>query len=935
MKNLLIVLSMFLACYTSSAQELNLNEPLPVNKKIVKGVLKNGMTYYIYKTDVVKNVASYYIIQNVGSILENDDQQGLAHFLEHMAFNGTQNFPGKGILNTLQKHGAVFAKDINAYTAFDETVYNMNNIPTNVPGLVDTSLLILHDWADGLLLTNEEIDAERGVIKEEWRTRQNGDMRLFKNSLPTMYNKTKYADRMPIGTMDVVENFKYKSLRDFYHDWYRTDLQAIAVIGDIDVAEIEQKIEKLFSPIPAIQNPLPRIVVEIPDNTAMLYNLGMDKEITTSSIMFDINQPKSLKDETVADLEASIYSSMVAQMISARLREIAQKPDAPFMSASCSYRNLARVNNTFGLYITPKPNQQQEAFKTALTELNRAVKFGFTQAEIDRTKAVYENYYQTKITKLDQTSHFEIVNEIIKNYLENEAMVDVAQKFDLIKLIFAQMTPNDLHQFIQKLYTDKNRVLDVTGVEGDKNLTEAEALKIIKEVENNASLTAYKEEFDGKTLISGMTIKPGKIVSEKLNKEIGATTFVLSNGIVVHYKFTDIEKNNVLFEAASFGGNSLIKDADLPSAGFVTTFATMSGLGDYNAIDLGKILAGKTAYSSVGIVDLEENISGTSTTKDFETAMQLMHLQFVKPRFDQNSFEVLKNNLDNSLIQRAGDNAYKINDTITTTLYGFNNPKKRLYNESMIKEVSFEKMKAIYLDRFSNPADFIFFITGDISKEALKPLLEKYVASLPTTKKMEKWQDNSVSWLKDKNKKEVFLTMEDPKATVRIAFKNPFKYTLKNTYLIKAFQDILELKLMETLREQEGGTYGASVYNILSKRPKEVATFYVYFDCDPDKVDKLVSIVFEEIEKIKNGNISKADLDKSLTSYLKDVKEEKEYTSYELNVLYDYYIEGYNKMDVKNNVDLINSIQPQDVQNFAKLMMKDAQTFEIVFKPKK
>ncbi|MDN3672949.1 insulinase family protein [Flavobacterium branchiarum] len=935
MKKLLTVFSLFLAFHNGNAQEVKLNDPLSVNTKIKKGVLKNGMTYYIYKTDVVKNVASYYIIQNVGSILENDDQQGLAHFLEHMAFNGTKNFPGKGVLNTLQKHGAVFGKDINAYTAFDETVYNMDNIPTNVDGLIDTSLLILHDWADGLLLTDAEIDAERGVIKEEWRTRQNGDMRLFKKSLPTMFNNTKYADRMPIGLMSVVDNFKYKALRDFYHDWYRTDLQAIAIVGDIDVAEIEQKIQKLFSTIPAIANPIKRTVIDIPDNKEMLYNLGIDTEVTTSNISFNINQPKSLKDETVADYKELAFSRMVSGMLSSRLKEIAQKPDAPFFSATASYQSLARTENTFGLTISPKPNKQEEAFKTALTELNRAVKFGFTQAEIDRTIAVYDNHYQTKISKVDQIPHYEIVNTIVKNYLENQAMTDVAKEYELFKSIFEKANPAEFHEFIKKLYTENNRVLDVTGVEGDKNLTKEQALNTIKTVENDATLTAYTDEFVGKTLISDVVIKPGKIVSEKHIKDIDATTFVLSNGVVVNYKFTDIEKNNVLFEAVSFGGNSMLKDADLPSAGFVSSLARMSGLGDYNATDLAKVLAGKNANSVVGITDLEENVSGTSTTKDVETMFQMMHLQFVKPRFDENSFQVLKNNLQNSLLQRKGDVAYKMQDSLTTTLYGFNNPKKRLFDEDFVKEVSLEKIKSIYLDRFSNPADFIFFITGDIPKETLKPLLEKYVASLPTTKNKESWKNNSVAWLKDSNKKEVLLPMEDPKATVRIAFKKPVKYSLKNTYLIKVFQDVLEMKLLETLREQEGGTYGASVYSSLTKRPQEQATFYVYFDCDPDKAEKLVSIVFQEINKIKNGEIDKEDLDKALTSNLKDVKEEKEYTSYELNVLYDYFVEGYNRNDAKNNAAIIRAITPSDVKKFTALLMKDAQSYELVFKPKK
>ncbi|MDA6069523.1 insulinase family protein [Flavobacterium sp. AC] len=935
MKNLLTVFFILVTAHTVTAQELKLNDPLPVNTRIKKGVLKNGMTYYIYKTDVIKNVASYYIIQNVGSILENDDQQGLAHFLEHMAFNGTKNFPGKGILNTLQKHGAVFAKDINAYTAFDETVYNMDNIPTNVPGLVDSSLLILHDWADGLSLTESEIDSERGVIKEEWRTRQNGYMRLFKKSLPTMFNKTKYADRMPIGSMTVIDNFKYKALRDFYHDWYRTDLQAIAIVGDIDVAEIEQKIEKLFGPIPGIKNPAQRIITEIPDNENMLYNLGTDQEVATSTISFTINQPKSLKDETVADLKESLFNGMLLRMLNSRLREISQKPEAPFVSASCSYSSLARANNSFGLLISPKPNQQQEAFKAALTELNRIVKFAFTQEEIGRTKAYYTNLYQTKISKIDQTPHAEIVNTIQKNYLENEAITDIIKEFDIIKIIFNEMTPQDLNDHVKILYTAKNRVLDVTGVENENNLSLDEALKIINQVENDVSIIAYKDEFVGKTLISGTQIKSGKIVSEKNNKELGSTRFVLSNGVVVDYKFTDIEKNNVLLEAVSFGGNSVIKDSDLPSAAMMGTLARMSGLGDYNATDISKILAGKNANTRVEITALEENISGMTTTKDVETMLQLVHLQFVKPRFDESSFKVLQNNLQNSLTQRKNDIAYKMQDSITTSLYGFNNTKMRLFDEQYIKEVSFEKIKSIYKERFKNPADFTFSIVGDLSKKDLKPLLEKYIASLPTTNKKEKWQDNSVAWLKDTNKKEIFIAMEDPKATVRISFKKPLGYSLKNTYLLKAFQDILELRLMETLREQEGGTYGASVYSSLSKRPKEIANFYVYFDCDPDKVDKLVAIVYKEIQKIENNEIDNNDLKKVVTSYLKELKEEKEYTGYELNVLYDFNVEGYNKNDPKNNLDLINSITTQDIQKFAQVLMKDTQSFEFIFKPKK
>lgn len=604
------------------AQKVNLEDPLPVNQKIKKGVLKNGMTYYIYNTDVTKNVASYYIIQNVGSVLENDDQQGLAHFLEHMAFNGTKNFAGKGILNTLQKHGAVFGKDINAYTSFDETVYNLDNIPTK-DGLIDTSLLILNDWSNYLLLTDEEIDAERGVIKEEWRTRQNGQMRVLQQSLPVMFGNSKYSERLPIGLMNIVEGFEYKSLRDFYHDWYRTDLQAIAVVGDIDVDEVEQKIIKQFSNIPAVENPKERFLVEIPDNEEMLFTVAMDEEVTTSNISFSINHPRSLADQTVKDLKESLIIRMVRTMLSSRISEITEKPDAPFMAARFNYGDFVRTKKQLSLAVYPKPNQQQEAFKAALTELNRAVKFGFTEAEITRTIAEIKNNYETQIAKINDISHGRIIRTIQQNYLENETMTDLAGEYDIAKNIFENLDIEEVNNLLKPLYTKNNRAVIVTGVKGNNNLTKDGALAIINEVENDNSITAYKDSFSGKTLISGVTIIEGKIVSEKINKEIEATTFTLSNGIKVHYKFADKNENDVKLNAVSYGGNSLLDDSLLASAALTTGLAQFSGLGDFSRTDLPKVLAGKTASTSVLISDLSESVSGSSSTKDVETMLQI------------------------------------------------------------------------------------------------------------------------------------------------------------------------------------------------------------------------------------------------------------------------------------------------------------------------
>ena len=929
MRKIAILLGLMIS-FGASAQ--NSNEPLPVNTKIKKGVLANGMTYYIYNTDVTKDVASYYIIQNVGSVLEKDNQQGLAHFLEHMAFNGTENFAGKGILNTMQKHGLVFGRDINAYTSFDETVYNIDNIPST-PEMIKTGLMVLKDWSNYLLLTDEEIDAERGVIKEEWRTRQSGGMRILKQSLPTMFNNSAYSNRMPIGLMDIIDNFEYKALRDFYHDWYRTDLQAIAIVGDIDVDDIEKQIKAMFSEIPAVKNPIERVVVEIPNNKEMLYNMAMDDEVTTASISFGINHPKSLKDQTVADLKESLLNGMATSMLSSRLREISQKPDAPFLGARIGYRSLARAKNQFSASISPKPDMQQAAFKMVMEEINRAVKFGFTKAEIDRMIKRYSNSYDTQITKESDLPHRVIINTIKVNYLDNETMTDVSKEAAIAKAIFASLTETDLHNAIKKLYTKENRVLSVTGVKGKNNLTQETGLKIINAAENNDALVAHTDDFGNKTLMSGVTPKKGSIVSEETDNITGATVFTLSNGAKVYYKFADKNKNDIQFRAMSEGGTSLLKDSDLPSATLMGNLIQSSGLGDYSAQDLPKILAGKTANTRTSLSGLNEIISGSSVTKDVETLMQMVYLRFEKPRFDENAFKVLQSGISNFLIRRSKDVNQKMGDSVTTTLYGNNNPKRSIFNQAMVDKMSFEGMKSVYLERFQNAADFNFFIVGDVQKDVLKPLLEQYIASISSSEVKENWKDNTTEWVNNAIDKDIFLPMEDPKATVRIGYKNDFEHSLKNSMLARALGAMLQLRYTETLREQEGGTYGASARASLSKKPQQKANLQVNFDCNPDKVENLISIVHAEINKIANGEITQTDLDKTLTNYIKERKQQKDYNRYDMSVITNYILEGYNMNDPKNFEDIVNNITAKDIQAFTKQLLDGADTYEIVFKP--
>lgn len=934
MKRTLLQLLAFVSVLVVKAQSLDLNQPLPVDNTIKKGVLPNGMTYYLHSTDVTKDVASYYIIQNVGSVLENDDQKGLAHFLEHMAFNGTENFEGKGILNTLEKEGIVFGKDINAYTSFDETVYNIDNVPTT-PELIETGLQILRDWSNYLLLTDEEIDAERGVIKEEWRTRQSGQMRILQQSIETMFGGSKYAKRIPIGDMDVIENFEYKALRDFYHDWYRTDLQAIAIVGDIDVEAMEKKIIEKFSSIPAVENAPKRFIVKIEDNEKLLYDIAMDKEVSTASISFGIRHDKSLEDETVANLKEGLLNSMISSILGTRFREISQQPDAPFIAVGAGYGDMTRVHNAFNVRVAPKPEKQQEAFKLAMAEINRAVKFGFTNAEIKLVKAQFSSFYENQIAKRNDRPHGQIIQAIQKNYLENAHLTDIEKEFEIVKVLFNQISQADLLKRMQDIYTQKNRTLVVTGVEGKNNLTEEQAIQILKEVENDQTLQPYEEEEEVKSLMDGVNLVPGKIVEEKENSELGFTTFTLSNDIKVHYKFADKNKNDVKLEAVSDGGKSLLKDEELPSAEIVGNVAQLSGLGEFSMTDLPKVLAGKTANTSFSITETTESIVGASSTKDVETMLQMVNLRFTKPRFDENSYNVLMQNIDNFLARRSQDLNSKMTDSVTTTLYGNNHPKKRIFDKNFVADMSFEKSKAVYQSRFNNAADFTFFIVGDVKKDDLKPFLENYIASIPTSNIKENWKNNAVEWSAKNIDKDIYLPMEDPKSSVQIAIKKEIPFSLKDQILMEALGKILQLRYDELLREDEGGTYGASSWGQVFKEPRTVAYLSVTFDCNPELVEKLITIVHTEINKIKNGDILQTDLDKITTNLLKEREDSKNFNAYDMSVLKNLILEGYNIESPENFENIVKSITKKNIQDMTKKLLNDHKSFEIVFKPAK
>ena len=915
-----------------SKSSLNLNAPIPKDNTVRKGVLENGMTYYLHATDVKKDVASYYIIQNVGSVLENDNQQGLAHFLEHMAFNGTESFPGKGILDTMEKRGLVFGRDINAYTSFDETVYNINNIPTE-PEMIDTGLQVLYDWSNYLLLTDAEIDAERGVIKEEWRSGQSGQRRVSEATIGTLFGHSKYENRLAMGLIPLIETFEYQLLRDFYNDWYRTDLQAIAIVGDIDVDALERKIKAKFSNIPKAENAPERYNVKIENNQDLDFIMVTDKEVSSERIAFNIRHDKSLEDETVQDYKQAVVTTILTNILNNRFGEIKQKANTPFIEAVVAFGNLTRLHNNFSLSVDPKPNMQKEAFTLAVKELNRFVKYGVTNSELKRMITDYSIYLDRTVKGIKDRSHGQIIGVIQQNYLENKTIADVEKQVELTKQIFESLTPDDIKNRIKELYTLNNRNVAVIGVKGNDNLTKQDAISIINAGENDTTLKPYEEEKEIAALLDVNAIKSGSIISISKNEAIDFKTFTLSNGIKVHYKYSEKSKDNVSLSASSKGGMSLLDIKDLPSASIVSSIANLSGLGDFTAIQLQK--TGKVANSYVSLGTLSESVGGQSSTADVETMLQRIHLEFTKPRFSKESYDLVIENLKNNLALTSSSLDSKINDSISIALYGKDHPRYRLKDKSFIADISFDKAKRIFKERFANPRDFKFYVIGDISEGTLKPLLEKYIASLPTTKQIEDWKDTSVSWQKSKIDKDFYMPMEDPNTRVYIQIEKDMPYTLKSKYTLNALGKILQLRYIESLREEEGGTYGASAYGNLDKEPKSYGIITIGFDCNPDLAEKLIGIVYKEIEKIKNGDILQSDRDKVITSILKSRTDSKNESYFDLEQMRTFVKEGYDIDAPENFEDIVKSISLKDIQEFTKHIMINNRSYELVFKPKK
>lgn len=901
---------------------------LPFDANVRKGTLSNGLTYYIRHNEWPEKRADFYIAQKVGSMQEEDDQVGLAHFLEHMCFNGTKNFPGTSLRTYLEKIGVKFGENLNAYTSFDETVYNINNVNVEIEGALDSSLLILHDWSHDLLLEDAEIDKERGVINEEWRARRSAMMRMYESSFPTIFEGSKYAHRMPIGTMDVVMNFKPDVLRAYYRKWYRPDLQAIVVVGDVDVDQMEEKIKTTFADIQMPENPAVREYYPVPKNAEPIFSVAKDKEQDMTQIMLMWKHdcfPEEMKN-SMAYVAYNYMNNAIAGMYSDRISEILQKENPPFLGAQVGDGEflVAKTMDAFTGVVVCKENGHKDAVAALYREILRATRHGFTVTEYERYKEEYKSRLDNAYEQRDKITNTRYVGELVSNFTDGEPVTGIEWEHQNMKLIADNVQVNIINQLLGEMVSDSNLVIAVFAPDKEDIIlpTKEEILSILKEVAAE-DIEAYKEEVSDEPLVSNLP-KPGKIKKEE-DGEFGTKVLTLSNGIKVWVKQTDFTPNQISMTAVSWGGNSLYADEEHFNSDNIS-MVTLGGAGNFSDIDLNKKLAGKQASASPSVGQNTESVSGGCVKKDLETMMQLTYLRFTAPRRDDEVFKSTISRVRDQLKNQDLDPTTALQDTIIKVVYN-NNPRALRFKSEDVDKINYDRLLEMYKERFADADDFDFFFIGDIDMDALKPLLCQYIATLPVLKGKEKYKDISLKMAKGEATNVFEKEQETPNATVLFLYHAPMEYNMKNDVLVDFLDQVMDMMYTQTVREDEGGAYSVGVSGGLRPYPEEEAMFTITLPTAPEKRAYMTEIIYKGVEDIINNGPKE-----------EDVQKVKEYLNrtYTENLKKNGYWSSIIQNKVRRNLDFhtgylefVNSVTPADIQAVAKKIFKSGNRIEV------
>jgi len=897
----------------SDDTQIDLSAEMPVDGSLIRGQLDNGLKYFIKVNGKPENRAELRLVINAGSIMEEDDQQGMAHLLEHLAFNGTEDFPKQELVNYLEGIGMRFGPDLNAYTSFDETVY-MLQVPTDSLNQLATGFKILENWAHKVSLEGEEIDKERGVVLEEWRLGQGASQRIFDQQIPVLFQGSRYAERLPIGSMDVIQNGSHEAVRRFYNDWYRPDLMAIVAVGDFDPVDIEARIKDLFKDIPPSTTPRTRTVFDVPQHEEVLYAIASDPEATRSSVNVLFKHPARI-DRTAGEYRENILERLYHEMLNARFSEISQKADAPFLYAFSTKWSWARTSRMVAMGASVADGGIATGLEAVLIEGERVRRHGFTPTELERAKKSVLRSMEKLYQERDKQESRGYAAELIRHFLEEEAVSGIAYEYELYRQTIPGIALEEVNALAQVFITDENRVVMASGPEKEGlSVPEEATLAAVMSRISSLPIDPYVDLVSNEPLIAELP-PVGQVVEKQYHEDIDTYELRLSNGVRVVLKATDFKNDEVLFQAYSPGGFSVFGDEDLITGKMADKLMDYSGLGSFSLMDLQKLMAGKQVATTPYINALYEGLRGSASPADLEMLFQMIYLQFTGSRQDPEAVAALlaqyRSQLQNKSL--SPDAAY--GDTLNATMNNYH-PRRQPMTVEKLELVDLNRAQELYDNRFEDAGDFTFLFVGNFKLESMLPLINQYLGSLPATGRDETWVDEGIMTPQGKIQKVVKRGVEE-KSRTRLIFPGEFEYTRQNRYDMYSMMQVLRLRLREVLREDMGGVYGVSVWASMSKEPRSKYSLNVTFGCAPDRVEELTDAVLVEVKQIMNETPAPVNVEKIKEAQRREREINIQKNSYWLNSLAVYYREGRELSDFMRFNELIEGFSGKAAQQAA------------------
>jgi zinc protease len=917
---------------TILAQSTALADRMPVDAQITIGKFPNGLKYYIRANKKPEKRAELRLVIKAGSILEDEAQQGLAHFVEHMAFNGTQHFPKHELIQFIESLGMRFGADLNAYTSFDETVY-MLQVPTDKPETVDRALLILEDWARNVTFDPAEIDKERGVVMEEWRTRRGAGARMQDKIFPIMLKGSRYADRLPIGKPEIIQGAKPERLKKFYADWYRPELMAVVAVGDFDKAAIEKLITAHFASIPASTKPRPRTTYDVTDHAGTNYAIATDKEMTSTTIEVDNILP-AREEGTVDAYRQKTVDRLFSGMLSARFSELAQQPDSPFIFAFVGRGLfLARTRDQARLFAQVKEGSIEGGLDALLSEAERVTRFGFTATELDRQKQnVLLNYERLAIEK-DNTVSANRAGEYVRNFVANETLPSADDEYALHKRFLPGISIDEINKLAKEWFVDRNRMVVIMAPEKTGlTIPDEPKLAAVIKAASAKELKPYVDTVATSALLDSIPA-PGTIARTTTKEAVDITEWELSNGVKVLLKPTTFKADEILFRAFSPGGTSLASDKDFIPASTASQVIGAGGLAKFNAIDLRKFMTGKVASASAYIGELEEGLNGGGSRKDLETMFQLIYLRFMQPRADATAFSVQAAQTKTMLANQSVVPEYAFFETLMTARFQ-NHLRRRMQTPATVDEWNLDKSLAFYKDRFADASDFTFVFVGSFDLPTIKPLVERYLGGLPSIRRKETWKDVGVQTPKGVVEKRVEKGME-PKSQAAIVFGGPFVYDQAHRVAFRAMNEVLQTRLMEAIREELGGTYGISARGGYQQIPTPEYSITIQFGCAPERTDDLIKRVFQEIELLKTNGPTEKQLNDEKEALGRDFETNSKQNGYLLSQISIRYQQGEDPAALWNITEFYKKLDAATIQQAAKTYLNTNAFVKVTLFPEK